>query len=391
MDEARFKRLIKRYLNNTLTAAEWKRLHQALTQARQDQALRAVIESVLNSEMYRKKIPEGNKDRLFERIMTKAAERNRQSHKKRIIYFVSAAAIVCILLGYWGIFNNTGTLSSEPVQVSQKKPQKSKKVELVLSNGNTLVLDSTNNGVIAYQGNASIVQQKGMVLYRKQKNEQENKITYNQIKVPRGKQFMVVLPDGSKVWLNAASSLHFPTAFKGEKREVSLTGEGYFEIEKNEDTPFLVHAHTGNYKADILVLGTRFNIKAYENGEGIRTTLLEGKVRMMSKGGSYALSPGEAMQLQENGHLQLLEEVSIQEAVAWKNGLFYFNDTDIKTVMQQIERWYDKKVVYKGKVNAQISGLISRSTSLPKVLQMLELTKEAHFTIKGNEIVISTP
>ncbi len=392
MDETRFKRLIKSYLNNTLTAAEWEQLYQILIEGKQDQALKETIESALNSERYWKKMSEGNKDRLFEGIMAKATERNRQSHKKRMAYMLSAAAVVVALLGYWGIFKYMDNSSPAPAtQITRQTVQKNKNVQLVLANGNTLVLDSTNNGIIAYQGNASIVQQKGMISYHKQKSEAKDKITYNQIKVPRGQQFMVVLPDGSKVWLNAASSLHFPTTFKGETREVSLTGEGYFEIAKNETRPFIVHVHSGADKADVLVLGTQFNIKAYENSYGIRTTLLEGKVRVMSKKSSCSLNPGDATLLQEDGRLQLLKKVSIQEAVAWKNGLFYFNNTDIKIVMRQIERWYDKRVLYKGKVNAQISGLISRSTSLPKVLQMLELTREAHFKIQGNEIVISAP
>lgn len=393
MDENQLKRLINGYFNNRLTTAEWESLYRVLKETKYDQALKQAIEDVLNNEKYGQKMPETSKERLFEGIMIKAAKREKQIHKKSLLYSVSAAAaILLILIGCWIIFKNRADSSSGSIAVTSH-PQVQKKnnnIQLILSNGQTLILDSANNGVIAQQGNTSIIQQDSKISYHKQVQKQGNKIAYNTIKIPRGKQFMVVLPDGSKVWLNAASTLHFPTMFEGKNREVSLTGEGYFEIAKNESKPFIVHVQTKGYKEDVEVLGTRFNIKAYENDKNIRTTLLEGKVRVTGEESSLFLNPGEAAQLKNDGRLHLIKGASIQEAIAWKNGLFYFNNTDIKMVMRQIERWYDKKVEYKGRVNARISGLISRNTDLPKVLQMLELTREAHFNIEGNKIVIST-
>jgi ferric-dicitrate binding protein FerR (iron transport regulator) len=195
------------------------------------------------------------------------------------------------------------------------------------------------------------------------------------------------LSDGTKVWLNAASSLRFPTAFVGSERKVEMTGEGYFEVAHNDKKPFLVRAGG----MDVEVLGTHFNINAYEDEEAVKTTLLEGKVRA-SAGHDQAvvLKPGEQARLsQSNAQLSTLNNINVEEVIAWKNGKFQFGEAmDIGMVMRQLSRWYDLDVVYDGKVTGHIGGTISRNVKISEVLKMLEMTGAVHFVIRNREVIV---
>jgi ferric-dicitrate binding protein FerR (iron transport regulator) len=206
----------------------------------------------------------------------------------------------------------------------------------------------------------------------------------NTMQTPRGGQYGVILPDGSKVWLNAASSLTYPTAFTGVDRSVQLKGEAYFEVADNKDKPFIVMV--GNMQVN--VLGTHFNVMAYEDENAIKTTLLEGAVKVTNGGAAHLLKPGQEGRLDRSSDAFKLLEVDANEAIAWKNGVFQFGGASIETVMREIVRWYDVDVEYQGRTNEHFRGAISRSVNASEVFKMLELTGAVHFTIDKKKIIV---
>jgi transmembrane sensor len=254
-------------------------------------------------------------------------------------------------------------------------PPGGNKATLTLGNGTTIVLDSAANGSLAQQGNTKIVKvDAGALSYNS--GAQQGEVLYNTIRTPKGGQFQIILPDGSKVWLNAESSIRFPTAFTGKTRAVSVTGEVYMEIAKNAAQPFSVQV-AGN---TIDVLGTSFNINAYTDEAAVKTTLIEGSVKV----NNIILKPGQ----QAIGRRQI-EQADISQVIAWKNGLFSFTDADLPTVMRQLSRWYNIEVVYEGKVPERaFNGEIGRSLTFTQVMKLLSKTHVNYKLENGNRVII---
>jgi transmembrane sensor len=323
----------------------------------------------------------------------------------------SAAAILIMVsaAGAWFLWDRQAQNSVAANQHSATKPvvPGGDKAILTLGDGRIIILDSVSNGNIAQEGNMAITKKEGMVVYDASHAPltTDHSPSYNTISTPRGGQYRIVLPDGSKVWLNAASSLRFPTAFNNNERRVELTGEGYFEVapmvsavepgsahpERSRRVSFIVAI---NNKAEVEVLGTHFNINAYQDEAGIRTTLLEGKVKVVNRessivnGESAILQPGEQAEITTNHKLQTTNNIDIDEVMAWKNGLFNFNNADIQTVMRQIARWYDVEVVYEGKISTEkFEGEIPRNSQLSEVFKILELSN-VHFAIEGKKVIV---
>ena len=195
----------------------------------------------------------------------------------------------------------------------------------------------------------------------------------------------MVLADGSKVWLNAASSLRFPAAFTGKERKVELMGEGYFEVAKNASMPFKVEVNG----MEVEVLGTHFNINSYNDEPAIRTTLLEGSVKINKNNTTSLLKPGQQAEVNSAGEVRIINDAGIDEAVAWKNGKFQFDRADIYAVMRQIARWYDVDIEYKGAaIRSHFGGTISRNVNLSQVLNMLHLTGEVKCEVNGKKIMV---
>jgi transmembrane sensor len=212
---------------------------------------------------------------------------------------------------------------------------------------------------------------------------------YNTISTPRGGQYQVLLPDGSKVWLDAASSLRFPTAFTGGERLVELTGEAYFQIAGDASRPFKVHIPSTS--TEIQVLGTDFNVAAYAEEGDIRTTLIGGAVRVTAAGKAAVLEPGQQARVTEGGTaaLNVVSGVHTDDVIAWKNGLFKFEEASIQSIMRQVARWYDVDVVYDGKVDQQFIGTIPRQVQLSTLLKILESTGWVHFMIQGKKVTVT--
>jgi transmembrane sensor len=277
----------------------------------------------------------------------------------------------------------------------------SKGAVLTLSNGKQIVLDSMGSGVIAVQGNVQVVSRNGKLVYNGEGGT-PGTVQYNTVVTPRARQYQLVLSDGTNVWLNAASSIRYPAVFDPNMRVVEITGEAYFEVAQlyvsnagtNKDpgakVPFIVKIKAeGEEQGQVEVLGTHFNINSYDDESAVKTTLLEGRVRIKNAGNELLLHPGNQSQLNRNGVIRVVGNADIEATIAWKNGLFSFDKTDIKTVMNQLARWYDIEVSYEnGNVpNESFWGDIQRSVKLSTILKAFEKTG-VRFSIDGKKVTV---
>jgi hypothetical protein len=261
-------------------------------------------------------------------------------------------------------------------------PPATNKATLTLANGKVIVLDHTGDGSLAEEGvaNASKLDD-GSIAYSEGTS---SLVEFHTLQVPKGSKPMhLQLPDGSDVWLNAASSITFPNIFTGPERKVRVTGETYFEVTHDPTRPFIVSKD----EMHVQVLGTKFNINAYDDESDLRVTLLEGEVNVSKAGIHESLRPGQQARLR-GGDIRLLNQVNTDEVMAWKNGLFEFNETDIQTIMRQVARWYNVEVEFNGVVTQHFNGSIQRQVNVSKVLKMLEKTGGIRFTIEGNKVIV---
>jgi hypothetical protein len=300
--------------------------------------------------------------------------------------WVAAASIIMIFssLGFLLTQNSeedhgASTPPSAKVQVQDINPGQNGAI-LTLATGEMIHLDSANDGSLVQQGNVSVVKKNGELVYsNKGKGSGE---VYNTMTTPKGRQFSLVLSDGSKVWLNAASSITYPISFTGKERKVSVTGEAYFEIAHNAAIPFIVESGQNSVK----VLGTHFNINAYDDESVVSVTLLEGSVDVRRGTVSKVIKPGQQAQINDDEQIKLTNNIDVEHVVAWKNGRISFQGADIGTVMRQMSRWYDVEIEYNRKMNDLFYADISRSTMLSDVLKALELTTDVHFKIEGRKV-----
>lgn len=263
---------------------------------------------------------------------------------------------------------------------------------LTLSDGRSIVLDSAGNGLVATQGDARILNNSGCIRYDERPDIPSEEL-YNKLTTAKGKQFHLVLSDGTKVWLNAASSIRYPTVFTKETRRVQITGEAYFEVahtnQKKNAQPFVVQfTNAAGYNGEVQVLGTHFNINAYNDEAAVKTTLLEGKVKVALNNQSVLLAPGQQAAVNKYGRINTAAGIDMDAVVAWKNGYFSFNETDMPTMMRQISRWYDVEIEYAGAIpQRRFGGEISRNSNATQVLKIME-ESEVHFKISGKKIIV---
>jgi len=310
----------------------------------------------------------------------------------------AAAAMVVITAGsliYLLAGKHSGTEPIKPLaqnQVSDAQPGSDRAV-LTLADGSTIVLDNAHNGQLGRQGAVTISKLgSGELAYSKAKPRSGDALLYNTLTTPRAGQFEVVLPDGSKVWLNNASSLRYPAAFAGAERRVELKGEAYFEIAKDRTHPFKVaiisSSPLGAGGSTVEVLGTHFNINSYPDETLQKTTLLEGSIQFVTNGAATLIKPGQQVNTNDKGQTKVLSSVDTDEVIAWKNGYFHFAHADVPTVMRQLARWYDIDIQYEGAVPSLLfDGKIPRSLSLSNVLEILK-TNQLHSSIEGKKLVI---
>lgn len=256
---------------------------------------------------------------------------------------------------------------------------------LTLADGASFVLDSARTGLLARIGSAEITKtSEGQLTVNTGNTRSNADFQSNTLSTPKGGQYQLVLPDGSKVWLNASSSIKFPTLFTAAERKVEITGEVYFEVTKDNKRPFKVRF--GN--SEVEVLGTSFNIMAYPDEKTSKTTLVEGSVRLRSTGSSRMLVPGQQGSISSNGTIATAA-VDTERETAWKQGLFYFRDSGIREIMRDASRWYDIEVVYKGNIpRRQFTGKVSRNVNISELLNMLRYAG-VNSKIENNKVLIS--
>jgi len=307
---------------------------------------------------------------------------------------VAAAAVIIMMLGTgaYFLFANKGK-RDEIVKTENNNSIKNdvapggNKAILQLADGSTIILDSAQNGTLSQQGNTKVLKlENGQLAYNTSGTTTE--VLYNTVSTPRGGQYQLTLADGSKVRLNAASSIRFPASFTGSERKVELVGEGYFEIAKNAVMPFKVDVAG---KGEVEVLGTHFNINSYSNEPAINTTLIEGSVKVtgLISGKTVLLLPGQQAKLSSNGELSINRNADLASVMAWKNEKFVFQNADLKSIMRQLERWYDISVSYEGEIYTdEYVGIISRNVNISQILRMMEKISPVRFEIKGKNIVV---
>jgi transmembrane sensor len=310
--------------------------------------------------------------------------------RHRIVVAVMAVAAVCLLgvTGYFLLHRPGARRATPPVVKAPVIVPAGNRATLTLADGRRVVLDSAADGNLTVQGNTQVIKLAGgQLVYRDGAGSTAAAMTYNVMTTPRGGYYQVILPDGSKVWLDAASSLRYPTAFSGKDRAVELSGEAYFEIAPRADQPFLVTSNG----ITVQVLGTEFNLMAYSDEDAIRTTLVKGSVRVVCGKDLRQVLPGQQTSWKRGGSAWQVSVPDINEVLAWKQGEFRFRDLDIPAIMRQIARWYDVDIEYVGKEpTGEFTGVIPRKKDVADLLAVLEQTDEVFFTLRGRKIIVQS-
>jgi transmembrane sensor len=322
---------------------------------------------------------------------------------KRPITIVSAAAAVLLVvtLMLWQYIKKAPEkeIVQRPFENSNNyRIDNLLKAKLTLADGSTIDLDGSQKGVLTQQDNTIIKAQDKQLIYQAGEPKQTQQILYNRLETPAGGQIHIVLPDGSNVWLNASSSIHYPTAFTGKERKVNITGEAYFEVSKNPQQPFrvMIQNKTIDDATEIEVLGTHFNINDYREDPVIRTTLLEGSVKVKNRDSSWILQPNQQAQIMNTDSIKMhrtslfriVYYADIEKTMAWRKGMFVFKNDDINTISKEIKRWYNADVEVKGKIEETFTGRIRRSKGLDKFLSDLFQGTDIGYKINGNKVYI---
>jgi len=386
--------LFNRLLEGNLTEHEIDALVQWLgTHEPDEEARRLILQQLQRGDTVSSDISPEIMARLEARLPLILATETKQP--ARLVSLLSRkwvryAAAVFILAGLGLFYLLQPKTASNAQQVAEQNvvndvaPGKNGAI-LTLIDGSTVVLDSLGNGWLTTQSGTKVQLVNGQLVYEAGAAPPVA-VGYNTMTTPKGRQFQLVLPDGSKVWLNAASSIRYPIVFNGAERRVEITGEAYFEVAHHASKPFRVQV---NNETEIEVLGTHFNINAYDNEESINTTLLEGAVRIKNNKQRIVLTPGQQAQVSGRQAIKVVDDVDVDKVMAWKNGVFNFNDASLQEVMRQLERWYDIEVVYEKDVPPlEFYGKMGKDLSLTAVLSGLEKSN-VHFRLEeGRRLVV---
>lgn len=394
MDQQRLYELADKWKTGTITETELAELNQSYQSKATDASEVILPENFADDQIVHKK-------RIWSAVEDKVGVTNSDidtdedysvapSIVRKTTWLRYAAAVILVAGGSWLLVKHWPANNNKQTAVKEILPGSNKAILTV--GDKTIDLSSEKAGVtvgetITYNDGSSV---EGLA-HHASLNAQ------NTIRTPRGGQYQIVLPDGSKVWLNSASSIRFPAAFKGGDRRVDVTGEVYMEVARNSKQPFYVHSKN----ITIQVLGTSFNINAYENEDAERTTLIEGSVRIINdkltngqqptgnkkRPSDIILKPGQQAIVDNNAQIST-NEADIDKTLAWKNGFFNFENADLKAVMRQLERWYDIDVVYeKGTPEIQFMGEMSRNVNLSDLLNALKRSG-VNFKVDGKKLIV---
>lgn len=399
------KSLFRRFLDNKCTPAEVKALLQYFDAGENEVLLRDLIREQSEAVSDTSLPPESLRpllDIAYNKIHSAIAKDAGPPQAPivplyhRLWFRISAAAAVVFFISVTALYflrqdNDRVTAQAQnSSQLMEDIPPGTNNAVLTFDNGTKIVLDSAANGTLAQQGGIKVLKINGQIAYDKTENANLQALpVYSTITTARGNQYQVVLADGSKVWLNAASSIRFPSYFKGNERKVEITGEAYFEVAKDAARPFRVEFNNqSGQKGEIEVLGTHFNVNAYPEEEDVKTTLIEGSVKIKRGSNTQMLAPGQQARVTPDD-ITLKNDVVLSQVMAWKDGFFVFDDSDIKMIMRQVARWYDVEVNFEGKILSEgFTGKVSRDVPLSKFLKVLELN-DVNVKTAGRKITIA--
>lgn len=379
MKEEILKELFKKHIENRATVEERKELMKLLAQL-SAQEIENLIDKEANNPPF-VVLDNQSSHRVYRQI-----EQIINRKKRRAFSFltIAAASLVLFFVGE-RLFFSSKEEQRLITQINDLPPGDDKAV-LTLADGSTMVLDSQlSTALLADKKEATIEVKENKLLYTSK--QQEEILKYNTLTTPKCGEYQLVLPDGTYVKLNAESSISFPQNFSSKERRVMVTGELYFEVKKSANNlPFIVECKN---IATVEVLGTHFNINAYENEESVKTTLVEGSVRVTSttNNQSTVIVPGQQAAISTDGTIEV-GEVNIDEILAWKNGRFIFEKADIKAIMRQLERWYGIETTYAGEFKQYFGGAISRKVHISKIFEMFESTGNISFELEGNRVTL---
>lgn len=389
--------LLHAYLGNVITKEQSNELSELVADPASEKFIRDFMENYWSVMLIDNSISI-DQEKVFESILVKRSVKSpdiepkvlRLGNWRTIKYVASIFLVVSVGLTIYLSRKNSlkGEFAGKAIEMSQNAiGLQKKRTLLTLSDGSVIPLDSNLNGNSAHQGFSNFTNKNGQLVYHAMAGRFSPKaiMEMNTLTTPKGGEYQVTLHDGTKVWLNTASSITFPVVFNTSQRRVKIKGEAYLEVAKNPAMPFIVEANG----SEVTVLGTHFNISAYPDDDFVKTTLLEGAVSVKSQKGSELLRPGQQAVMSTKSSLMEVSEVNANEVLAWKNGYFVFKGEDIKSIMRIISRWYDVDIVYKGDLRGRtFSGTISRFGSIDELLRTIELTEAVNFDIKGRKVTV---
>ncbi len=402
MNEAKLKRLLQEYFNDTIDQTDCIELLKYLKNTDLFKIENSISEGLLKLEEGPDLLPVRTqeiwkqiiKDSRYTLTATYKANDNQFSIKfYRRIWFKSAATLLIV----FSIGLLISKRQSNQALINKHRVQHEKndvilpgsvRATLTIDDEKVLELDQTSNGVIVKNKNTLLFKtHNGQIVYNlKSRNQSFVPTSYNTLTTPKGGEYQVVLADGTKVWLNAASSITYPTSFMNKERRIKLSGEAYFEVAKDTHKPFYVITENG----EIRVLGTHFNISAYPDDETTSTTLLEGSVLITKHQSSSLLKPGQQANISLQSDNIQVTKANISEVMAWKNGYFTFDEDNIISIMKKVARWYDVDIQYLGPVDYQkFGGTFHRSKAIIELLRYLEKLGNIHFSIVGRRITVT--
>jgi transmembrane sensor len=383
INKERIEFLLERYTSKAASNEEVQELTLLLQEGQHDEQIRNFLERMaVKNESSLNYTPE-----QLNAMVDSLLKREQPKVRRMWVRWAAAASVVLVTsYGLWVMSERKATRQqgSEATEVAKGNdvPAPSgTRAMITLADGSTIYLDSVAGGTLAVQNDVQVMKTaEGKVVYTGVTTKGE--MVYNTLFNPRGSKVVdMQLSDGSHVWLNAGSSMKYPVAFVGNERKVEITGEAYFEVAHDANKPFVVSKDD----VSVTVLGTHFNVNAYDDEDAVRVTLIEGSVKVARKK-EVLIKPGE--QAVVNDQIKVSKDVDIDGVMAWKNGTFDFDNADLQTIMKQIARWYDVDVVYQGDVPKEpFKGEISRNVPASKVLQMLEYLG-VHFKIEGKTVTV---
>ncbi len=385
----RIKFLIAGFIRETLTEPEQDELDAWVSASEENLLLFEDLTDVNNVEENLKFLDEVNTEKALRRIKVKAGIRNRTGRTARLWSYGIAASVI-LAIGVFAVLKWTeGGVARDDEKIIAGQPDIApggNKAVLTTADGSTISLTDAAHGFLRDENGTTItITATGELTYTNGKSAEGAGTTFNTLSTPRGGQYKVVLPDGSRVWLNAASSLKYPTAFTGPDRAVELTGEAFFEVTKNTAFPFKVKLPDASV---VEVLGTSFNVMTYDDEINQQTTLIEGSVKLSGHNSEMMIKPGEQALVDKEGRVSINRSVNTGEITAWVEGNFEFRNASLETIMRQVQRWYDVEVIYQARVNHEFTVDVSRGEPVSRLLRLLELTNRVHFKIENKRIYV---